>query len=372
MTHAWCHDIARDAAVRAAEDNRTGPLPTLAEAIAAVRERRSDHTKGEEMSQGLRTERVVLEITYDQETQGHPGTWDWSTMVLDTGESVRVVDGDITDSEIRLRVERDAAIREREQLREQLESVACRAATAETALAEIKSLDYTRAAVNGAAWQANNIAAKALEAASVGNRPETPDGSSQAASGGGESIGRKLADRLGRFADRLESGEVEMPIGPPAQAASGGGEGEPVAWGVMVGGKIDRTHFADALFVDKATAERWCKTDSLQGTGTVVGLYPPPQPRGWLRKEEREALATVLREAKRTYHSKYEGVIKAVHGLLARSSTPEVVRPGPWKAVQPFPGYLSWQPFLDQVTANRDKEWLASLAAAGVAVKEVG
>jgi hypothetical protein len=31
--HAWCHDIARDAAVRAAEDNRTGPLPTLEEAI---------------------------------------------------------------------------------------------------------------------------------------------------------------------------------------------------------------------------------------------------------------------------------------------------------------------------------------------------
>ena len=33
MTHAWCTDPARDAAVRAAEDNRTGPLPTLEEAI---------------------------------------------------------------------------------------------------------------------------------------------------------------------------------------------------------------------------------------------------------------------------------------------------------------------------------------------------
>jgi hypothetical protein len=33
MNHAWCRDIARDAAVRAAEDNRTGPLPTLGEAI---------------------------------------------------------------------------------------------------------------------------------------------------------------------------------------------------------------------------------------------------------------------------------------------------------------------------------------------------
>ena len=34
MDHAWCHDVSRDAAVRAAEDGRTGPLPTLEEAIA--------------------------------------------------------------------------------------------------------------------------------------------------------------------------------------------------------------------------------------------------------------------------------------------------------------------------------------------------
>ena len=34
MTHAWCSDPSRDAAVRAAEDGRTGPLPTLGEAIA--------------------------------------------------------------------------------------------------------------------------------------------------------------------------------------------------------------------------------------------------------------------------------------------------------------------------------------------------
>ena len=29
----WCRDVARDEAVRAAEDGRTGPLPTLEEAI---------------------------------------------------------------------------------------------------------------------------------------------------------------------------------------------------------------------------------------------------------------------------------------------------------------------------------------------------
>ena len=35
MTH-WCRDISRDEAVRAAEDGRSGPLPTLEEAIAAA------------------------------------------------------------------------------------------------------------------------------------------------------------------------------------------------------------------------------------------------------------------------------------------------------------------------------------------------
>jgi hypothetical protein len=96
MTHAWCHDIARDAAVRAAEDNRTGPLPTLAEAIAAVRERRSEQTKGDEMSQGMRTERVTLEVTY--RWSNPPSKWNWNHVItspmvtLKEGESVRVVE----------------------------------------------------------------------------------------------------------------------------------------------------------------------------------------------------------------------------------------------------------------------------------------
>jgi hypothetical protein len=35
MEHAWCRDPSRDERVRAAEDGRTAPLPTLEEAIAA-------------------------------------------------------------------------------------------------------------------------------------------------------------------------------------------------------------------------------------------------------------------------------------------------------------------------------------------------
>ena len=136
MTHAWCSDPARDAAVRAAEDGRDRPLPTLEEAIAAVTESMSVDARGEEMEQvncadaaersvplnkkgegqsGLRTERVTLEITH---TNGNSASdWQWP-MVLDlhrvgrTTKSVRVVEeprGWLTDGE-RTAIEEGAEI----------------------------------------------------------------------------------------------------------------------------------------------------------------------------------------------------------------------------------------------------------------------
>ena len=93
MTH-WCRDIPRDEAVRAAEDGREGPLPTLADVIA---EPFADSAKCSpavsktgEWQSGLRTERVTLEITHSVPVAG----WDW-TNILETyrpGESVRVVE----------------------------------------------------------------------------------------------------------------------------------------------------------------------------------------------------------------------------------------------------------------------------------------
>ena len=100
----WCKDIARDEAVRAAEDGRDAPLLTLGEAIASAfaeaAERSSTVNETGEWQSGLREQRVSLSLKH-------------------MGELIS---------------ERDAAIRELESLREQLESVACRAATAETAL----------------------------------------------------------------------------------------------------------------------------------------------------------------------------------------------------------------------------------------------
>ena len=46
----------------------------------------------DDAARNLCTERVTLEVTYNQKTQGHPSTWDWSTMVLEEDESVRVVE----------------------------------------------------------------------------------------------------------------------------------------------------------------------------------------------------------------------------------------------------------------------------------------
>lgn len=69
MDHAWCRDVPRDLAVRAAEDGRSGPLPTLVEAIDAVwlhaPKAAPAANEGGGSNHGLRTERVTLEVTHD-------------------------------------------------------------------------------------------------------------------------------------------------------------------------------------------------------------------------------------------------------------------------------------------------------------------
>ena len=207
-THPWCRSPARDEAVRAAEDGRSGPLPTLEEAIAAVTERRPPEPGGGgNVTGGLRTERVTLEVTHSVPV----AKWDW-TNILETyrpGESVRVVEEfgtalpkvveDMAAEINRLDSERDAAIRERDELRSQVQildegqptapsdlgvwctakdlsarckelaarlvTTAVRASSAETALREIFAQDYTRSAVNGASWKMHDIAEKALQSA---------------------------------------------------------------------------------------------------------------------------------------------------------------------------------------------------------------
>jgi len=274
MEHAWCHDVARDAAVRAAEDHRMGPLPTLEEAIAMIPKTGSSSSgvehenKGDGMAtNGLRTERVTLEVTVDMRRLFFPGQWHNALResgALMPGESVRVVEETHFDDLAQVAMQRDAAIRERDSLCEQLESVACRAATAETAL----------------------------------------------------------------------------------EAASGGGEGEPVAWMCEW---TDCTRF----FGSKTKAERAAGDDVVPQP-----LYRAhPQPRGWLTEDERSAL-----DAARTILSQYgrTNIGITIDGLLARSLPPEVVLP----RVYCHGG--------DGEKLVDIKDVRAAIAAAGVALKEVG
>ena len=240
--HAWCRDVARDAAVRAAEDGRDRPLPTLEECIetafsAGVRDSfrkveeawamipksvsASSAPEQENKGDGMRTERVTLEITHDESfSVSH---WSWVTILrIKSGESVRVVE--------------DAA-----------------------------------------------------------------------------------------------------------QAASGGGEGKPVAWRVEYRG-----------FIELYSVEQFATERASEVRGTVVPLYrAPPQPRGWLTGEERDAVQWAAEAA----YDKQHPAEDTLRNLLARSTPPEVV-------------LESWREAAGEVVSLDDVR--AALAAIGVEVKEVG
>jgi hypothetical protein len=146
MEHAWCRDPSRDERVRAAEDGRDRPLPTLGECIetsfsAGVRDSfrkveeawamipksvsASSPVEPENKANGMRTERITLEVTHDW--RDSPCDWDWDEMlrfktnILADHESVRVVDDCCLD---RINMgeiirQRDAALRERDAHKEE-------------------------------------------------------------------------------------------------------------------------------------------------------------------------------------------------------------------------------------------------------------
>jgi hypothetical protein len=170
----------------------------IASPFAAAAERSVPVSKTEEAQSGMRTERVTLEIKHFDDNDGDSVyRWNWPEMMavqgLGINESVRVVEECCLDRINMGEVirQRDAAIRERDSLREQLESVADRAAAAEMAL------DARTSTAGEASCDAP--AASGLEQQSVSS------GASQAQAGESGQIGR-------------------------LEAASGGGE--PVMWGV--------------------------------------------------------------------------------------------------------------------------------------------
>jgi hypothetical protein len=120
-THAWCKSPARDEAVRAAEDGRDRPLPTLEECIERQKQTArpcggtdAAPSRGERVAAdtGMRTERITLEVTHN-ESFG-VSHWSWVTILrIKSGESVRVVEDDriLAASKKLIEVDQEAALR---------------------------------------------------------------------------------------------------------------------------------------------------------------------------------------------------------------------------------------------------------------------
>jgi hypothetical protein len=148
-----------------------------------------------------------------------------------------------------------------------------------------------------------------------------------------------------------------------APAASGGGDGEPVAW--MYKGEPwfdgNRWHDKHELTTDERLA-KWKDKDAFP-------LYAaPPQPRGWLTPEDQDAILFLIGSrshfSPQTPHeARRNAACRVCHSLIDSSSPPEVVRPAVNRA-----GARTYV----EIVQSRDGQWLSALAAAGVPVKEVG
>jgi hypothetical protein len=408
MTNAWCHDTARDAAVRAAEDNRTGPLPTLGEAIARpfadAAERSPTVSKTGEPQSGMRTERVTLEVTQLNDGGYKPASeWNWDFCFRGEsptdGESVRVVD---THAEavaesvawegardayrgriLRLTEERDAAIRERDAYQEEYYKLRAaritQSLTADRFAAAVSEADTLRARVAELEADVNDcniiLGNRWRDAVSVVTGKAAP-----AASSGGEQSNQPLADGGRPRGERAESATADSSPslsldtpGAPADGAdptaSGGGEGEPVAISpaerdglqVIVDGVV--RHGNGFVVVPGS--------DSLRAVESVLARHTtaPPQPRGWLTQEERALVQSWERHYTQGAHyaqspshtndiaAEMGKLAEVCRAFLARSSPPEVV-------------LESWREAAGEVVSLDDVR--AALAAIGVVVKEVG
>ena len=104
-----------------------------------------------------------------------------------------------------------------------------------------------------------------------------------------------------------------------------------------------------------ATVIRFTGGETINGSKPLraIPYWFAPQPaKGWLTEEERELIAGITDDD--DYTEEGQNIAKAI---LARSSPPEVVAPASYAVEHPQP--------------PRDLEWRKALAAAGVTVKEV-
>ena len=318
--HAWCRDNPRDEAVRAAEDNRTGPLPTLADVIArpfaaAAKCSPAVSVSGEGQS-GLRTERVTLEVTHCGVAAA--SNWLWYNAMAEFCptkawqiKSVRVVDGDITDGEIRLRADRDAAIRERDELRKEGER--------RLTMCERMKEERDQARFHAAIVQARVAELESAPAASGAAGTDVAE------------IARLAFDAgWGSSRDGFNA-ECAFDHLAPKESTFEGKGGEQY---------------------EKLKRESVAKIMSEAASGAAV--------LGWLTAEERLAVSGAILILDQHGPT---NIGHSLNDILARSSPPEVVLPGDC-------GGESYDSFVAGWNNYRD-EALKALAVAGVTVKEV-
>jgi hypothetical protein len=360
MGHAWCQDTARDEAVRAAEDGRDRPLPTLDEAIAMIPKSASSTSapEHENKGNGMRTERITLEVTVDMRRIFFPGQWHNALRqsgALMPGESVRVVSDEEREAPPTTKpatTENDyvppaPVSRPAETRQTQAERVGggwwfpkydqpCVAPAPPPAPPRMhRGSGVFDANGDEVPWEGVVATLTAERDAAIRERDEVIAESERRL---------RLCETMKRDRDsaRFRAVVAHARVAE-LEAASGGGE--PVAW---------MCEWADHVGLHQS------KTDAeAEAEGDVFPqpLYrSPPQPRGWLTANEREA---VLWSADAAYDKQHpdEDILRS---LLTRSTPPEVM----------LPLVAGWA-----VTGHalvRRVEVRDALAAAGVAVKEVG
>ncbi len=308
MEHAWCRDVTRDEAVRAAEDGRDRPLPTLAECIDGMFPKSGSATsaaeqenKGDGMAtDGMRTERVTLEeritleFSFDHRSNFRPKEWAATFLpgAVCQGISVRVVEETHFDDLAQVAMQRDTAIRERQKLEDRLSRV-------------LKSSDsmWSQILVVGAERDKLRARVAELEAAS-----------------GGE----------------------ERSLSKVWCVTSGSGE-DGDEWDMHSIHATRESAVDDADERNRAVGRDWFAISEWDVEGC-------PQSRGWLTEEEKAAIRWAMSEG-------FDEEV--LRGLLARSSPPKVV-------------LRSWTETNYANRVMSAEEVIAALAAIGVAVKEVG
>ena len=155
MSDSWCRDIQRDEAVRAVEDGRQGPLPTLEEAIAAITQKGNDMaTKAEIQAADYRAEATserTERVTERRPPEPGGGGNVTGLRTQRVSLSLRRM-GELVE-------ERDAAIREREKLRGEITSVLDRSEFAAKELTRLRTRVTELEAASGAAVLAEIAAA---------------------------------------------------------------------------------------------------------------------------------------------------------------------------------------------------------------------